>query len=529
MSKILSRSLFALSILLTLLISTPVFADIDPSPTITSYSVSEIIISPNGDGIKDTTSIDIDFSEEVSAEINILDSNGNIIKNLYSSPAVTNPRNKVWDGKNELNLVVEDGVYIIQIIGTNSLEETITDTSKTITVDNIDEVAIAFDSISSTLLANGIANNLNDVTSLNVTIFSGLYFEKLIDGVKIGRITFGSALDLSNEDTINYLRSLDSKFNVDTVGTIGLNFSDATSTVSLIGMNATLKFYGLDSLGFSSTSTADEIYSRLIALDDSGNLLTKSELIPEVGTFIGACGVGETECYVFTVGVNHFTQYTLDIIAPEITINGESSVRIRRGSQYIELGAKANDNIDGEFTASSTGNVDTNTSGTYTVTYKATDSAGNTAKEVTRTVVVYSSGRRRTPIDEPVAEVLGDQTGPIEDLSTSTAETSTTTIMTVDSVNKTSTTTGEVLGVEIFKFNNNLGFGLRNNDVLELQKRLTSEGLFTASTTGYFGSSTRDAVIKYQEKYATEILSPLGLTKGTGFVGLYTRARLNKQ
>lgn len=99
---------------------------------------------------------------------------------------------------------------------------------------------------------------------------------------------------------------------------------------------------------------------------------------------------------------------------------------------------------------------------------------------------------------------------------------------TVTGTSEATSTTGEVLGVSVFKFNRNLRFGDRNNDVVELQKRLTSEDLFNASITGYFGVLTRSAVIKYQEKYASEILAPLGLTRGTGFVGPYTRAKLNQ-
>lgn len=46
--------------------------------------------------------------------------------------------------------------------------------------------------------------------------------------------------------------------------------------------------------------------------------------------------------------------------------------------------------------------------------------------------------------------------------------------------------------------------------------------------TGNFLSLTRAAVIRFQEMYEAEILAPLGLQKGTGFVGTLTRKKMNE-
>jgi hypothetical protein len=69
--------------------------------------------------------------------------------------------------------------------------------------------------------------------------------------------------------------------------------------------------------------------------------------------------------------------------------------------------------------------------------------------------------------------------------------------------------------------------------VEDLQKILIYEGLMTfkdaATGWGFFGPKTLAAVIKFQEKYRDEILKPVGLTKGTGYVGVSTRNFINKK
>lgn len=78
---------------------------------------------------------------------------------------------------------------------------------------------------------------------------------------------------------------------------------------------------------------------------------------------------------------------------------------------------------------------------------------------------------------------------------------------------------GSVLGAKIFIFTRNLSYCTKDNDVLELQKRLKAEGYFTAAIlTDYFGDQTLSAVKRYQSAHKLPV---------TGFFGPMTRAVLN--
>ncbi len=82
----------------------------------------------------------------------------------------------------------------------------------------------------------------------------------------------------------------------------------------------------------------------------------------------------------------------------------------------------------------------------------------------------------------------------------------------------------------VHTFNADLSFGSTGVDVKALQDILKYEKVMPSEidSTGYFGTLTKAAVIKLQEKYATEILKPANLTHGTGYVGTLTRTWLNK-
>ena len=80
----------------------------------------------------------------------------------------------------------------------------------------------------------------------------------------------------------------------------------------------------------------------------------------------------------------------IDSTAPVITLLGNNPATIEVGTNYADAGASAIDDEDGDLTSSIvvTGSVDIDVIGTYTLSYDVTDTNGNAAETVTRTVNV---------------------------------------------------------------------------------------------------------------------------------------------
>ncbi|MFA9215269.1 MAG: immunoglobulin-like domain-containing protein [Candidatus Methylacidiphilales bacterium] len=84
----------------------------------------------------------------------------------------------------------------------------------------------------------------------------------------------------------------------------------------------------------------------------------------------------------------------LDITKPVITITGKIQDTLMQGKSYVDAGATATDNIDGNITSKITkvSTLDSSKLATYTITYSVSDLANNTATAVRTVVVVKNTG-----------------------------------------------------------------------------------------------------------------------------------------
>jgi hypothetical protein len=94
------------------------------------------------------------------------------------------------------------------------------------------------------------------------------------------------------------------------------------------------------------------------------------------------------------------TVHVIDTVPPVITLLGDPVINLLVGDTFADPGATARDNADGILTAAIVvgGTVTTAAPGTHHLTYDVTDSSGNDAVQVTRTVHVGLATLSSTPV-----------------------------------------------------------------------------------------------------------------------------------
>ena len=163
---------------------------------------------------------------------------------------------------------------------------------------------------------------------------------------------------------------------------VGDTFTDPGITVAdnADGTDPYITFInGLQQEVSSSTINSASPTTYLItykATDAAGNVATVIRSVI-VGNPDGTVSTGGTTTTTATAST---TTASADTTAPVVTLTGAAAVQLNVGDVFVDPGATAADNMDGNLTAKivETGSVNTAAAGSYPLTYSATDAAGNT-------------------------------------------------------------------------------------------------------------------------------------------------------
>jgi hypothetical protein len=227
--------------------------------------------------------------------------------------------------------------------------------------DNVTYSATAFEGVAYEVVENPAPGGSNVVASMVASItnsgaaYEGLFFE------------LGTAIDLSTNKTIKM------NFWSDTAVSILVKLEEGIAFAEVLANHTGA---GWEELQFTFTNIAS--YSKLVVFADGA------------GTTAG------------TFYMDDIVQVSLGD-APVVTLIGDATISLTKGTAYTEQGASASDTEDGDVTSAIViggDTVDVDVLATYKVTYTVVDSDGNTTTAV-RSIEV-SLG------DAPVVTLIGD-------------------------------------------------------------------------------------------------------------------------
>jgi len=146
----------------------------------------------------------------------------------------------------------------------------------------------------------------------------------------------------------------------------------------------------VDATGTPNTNTAITAFLGAATATDNvdlnpvvtNNAPLKFPLGPTTVNFTSTDAAGNTSTPVPVVVT------VTDQTPPSITLNGANPLNIVQGSTFTDPGSVVTDNVSAGLAALVTGAVNTTVVGAYSLTYNASDAAGNPATPVTRTVNV---------------------------------------------------------------------------------------------------------------------------------------------
>ena len=282
--------------------------------------------------------------------------------------------------------------YTTTITVSDGINEATQDISVNVT--NVNDVAPVFTS-SATFIVDENQTSIGTVTATDAE-GDELTFTVLSDELDItllGTLTFVSEPDF--ETKAGYFSTI-------TV-TDGINSSTQAITVRVLDVDEippVISINGANPITVELGST----YSDAGAIADGGETVSLESNVDtaKVGSYTVTYSATDAAGNIGTA--TRIVNIT-DTTKPAITIIGDNPATAEFGLTYTDAGATASD-LSGDVSVITSGSVNTNIIGSYTLTYSATDASGNTGTS-SRTVIVQDT-------TGPVITILGDNPQTVE-------------------------------------------------------------------------------------------------------------------
>jgi hypothetical protein len=195
------------------------------------------------------------------------------------------------------------------------------------------------------------------------------------NGTYSGKITLAKALDFETTTSHSLTVVVTDTGSASATATVTFNVTDTTPPVISLNGGATVTHDGSTTYTDAGASATDVFDGNSVVVTTSGSVIIESPGSYTL-TFSASDAGGNTATATRVVTV-------VDTTIPVITVKGFASVTHEAATIYTDAGAESN----GGETVTTSGNVNVNSVGDYTVTYSASDLSGNTATS-TRVVTV---------------------------------------------------------------------------------------------------------------------------------------------
>ncbi len=181
------------------------------------------------------------------------------------------------------------------------------------------------------------------------------------------------------------------KFNDNNLGSIDRTLLTTLDTISSLESGSQLSIdvsEHIDSAGEYSFALGALTETDQVSFYSKEKFVTDGvDIVVSPGDLLGPSGNGSGYAPMIEV----WPSLSFEAAAPVIALTGDNPITIEVGDSFTDPGATATDNYETTITVTTTGSVDVNTLGSYTITYSAEDSSSNTATTATRTVNVVDT------------------------------------------------------------------------------------------------------------------------------------------